>query len=202
MTGDEEWTGGHYELLFDVGGGRPAPGRVAELAAALWSHPCLDGPYPWPDPGPDRQACSAPGTERCRGTATLPDGHAVACGSLPASSIPGFLPDGEPHPSDLLEFVLPLGSLGRAWPRIGGYPFEPDQDTRPWQEPLEDWLAGIAAHTSALVPFRLAVIGFELDPDHDLWRSWARGTVPAERRVGLLLPAGDGVEYLRRTAWM
>jgi hypothetical protein len=174
---------------------------VTEVAAALWANPCLDGPYPRRDLEPGRQARSEPGTGDCYGTAILPHGIAVACASWTLSSLPGLLPDGEPYPPDLLEFCVPLGSLCRAWPQIGGFPFQQGQDTRPWQEPLEDWLAGIAADTYTRARFRLAVIDFELDADYELWRSWTRGTVPAERRVGLLLAAGGELNYLQRTIW-
>jgi hypothetical protein len=149
LTSDDAWTGGHYELLIDIGAGRPAPDQVAQVAAALWAHPCLDGPYPRRDLEPGPRARSQPSTGNCYGTATLPDGAAVACGSYLMSSLPGFLPDREPQPPDMLGFYLPLGSLSSAWPQIGGYPFQQGQDTRPWQELLEDWLAGIAADTYA-----------------------------------------------------
>lgn len=201
LTSENAWTGGHYQLLIDVGEGRSAPGQVTEVAAALWAHPCLDGPYPRCDLEPDRQARSEAGTGNCYGTATLPNGTAVSCASWTLSSLSDFLPDGEPHPPDLLEFYLPLGSLRRAWPQIGGFPFQQGQNTRPWQEPLEEWLASIAADTYTRARFRLAVIDFELDVDYDLWRSWTRRTVPAKRRVGLLLAAGDEIDYLQRTIW-
>jgi hypothetical protein len=201
LTSDDAWTGGHYELLFDVGDGKPAPDRVTEVAAALWAHPCLDGPYPRRDLEPDRQARSELGTGDGYGTATLPDGAVVPCASWTWSSLPDFRPDGEPHPPDLLAFSLPLDPLARVWPQIGGFPFQQGQDTRIWQEPLDNWLAGIAADTYARARFSRAVVDFELDADYDLWRSWTRETVPVERRVGILLTAGDELDYLHRTIW-
>jgi hypothetical protein len=204
MSDDEAWSGGHYELLLDVGGGTPVPGLVAEVSAALWTHPDLDGPCPSRDLEPPEQIQlkKVPGQGRhCYGVATTPTGVRVACGMYETSSVPEFQPDGEPYPPDVVNLYLPLESLSRAWPTIGGFPFQPGQDTRPWQEPLDDWLAGIAAHVFARVGFRLAVTDFELDADYDEWRSWTPDTVPADRRVDLLLPAGDELRRFRRTHW-
>ena len=202
LTADYTWTAGYYELMFDVGEGRPAAERVADVGAALWAHPMLNGPCPRPDLEPDQQVRCAPGTESCFGTAVLPDGRVVACGSRTLSSLRDFAPDGEPHPPDLLEFYVPLGSLARVRPQIGGFPFEQRQHARHWQEPLEDWLAGIAADTYATAHFARAAIDFEFDLDYDLWRSWTRATVPVERAFGLLLPASGELVHLGRTTWV
>jgi hypothetical protein len=199
------WSNGHYELLVDVGGGEPAPEQVVEVGVALWSHPDLDGPYPSHDLDPRRQhrldPASLSASARCYGVATTPPGTRVPCGLYPLSSIPEFLPDGEPHPPDVLILYLPLAALSRVWPAIGGFPFQPDQDTRSWQEPLEDWLAGIAAHVFARTGFRLGVIDFEVDVDYAAWRSWTPDTVPADRRLDLLLPTDTGLRRFRRTRW-
>lgn len=202
MTADGAWSGGHYELLIDLGGGEPAPGQVAAAAAALWAHPVLDGPYPRRDLEPGRQVRTDPASGRGHGVATMADGVLVPCASYSLSSIPGFLPDGEPYPPDVLVFYLPLGSLSRrVWPQINGFPFAPGQDTRPWQEPLEDWFAGIAVHIYARARFKLAVTDFEIDVAYDLWRSWGDGTVPADRRIDLHLGSGAQLERFPRTVW-
>src|SRR5688572_29408340 len=92
----EAWHGGHYELLIDVGGGVPAPEQVVAVAAALWTHPDLDGPYSRCDLEPREQTRSDPGLEGQYGVAAVADGTVVPCASYAMSSVPDFMPDGEP----------------------------------------------------------------------------------------------------------
>jgi hypothetical protein len=127
FTADGAWTDGHYELLLDVGSGVPAPDQVAAAAAALWAHPHLDGPCSRCDIEPGRQARSDPGSARCYGTATLADGVLVPCASWTLSSIPDFLPDGEPHPPDAAHIHA------RARFKLAVTDFEPDVKYDLWR---------------------------------------------------------------------
>lgn len=98
----------------------------------------------------------------------------------------------------------PGGGSSFNWPEVvspATVPFAPGQDTRPWQEPLEDWFAGIAAHIYARAGFKLAVTDFEIDVAYDLWRSWGDGTVTADRRIDVHLGSGAQLERFRRTVW-
>lgn len=56
---------------------------------------------------------------------------------------------------------LPLGSLTRADPRVGGYPFGDDSGAA-WRRPLDAWLASLAVRLFDVVPFSLALVGFEV----------------------------------------
>jgi hypothetical protein len=201
FTAEGTWTGGYFELLIDVSGGTPAHGQVTAVAAALWSHPDLDGPYPRRDLEPHQQRRCDPSVLDSSGTATVA-GVAVPCRLIAMSSNPDFLPSGELYPPDQLTLCLPHGSLSeRVWQQIGGFPFQPGQRTPSWQEPLDDWFAAIAAHTFARERFRLTISDFELDADDDLWRSWTPDTVPAERRFDLHLASGAELVRFRRTVW-
>ena len=61
---------------------------------------------------------------------------------------------------------LPLGSLGRADPRVGDYPFGTASGAA-WRRPLDDWLASVAARLFDVLPFDLAVVGFEVSGEMD-----------------------------------
>ena len=56
---------------------------------------------------------------------------------------------------------LPLGSLARVEPRIGGYPFSDDAG-HAWRQPLDQWLVDLALRLLEVLPFRLALVGFEV----------------------------------------
>lgn len=80
----------------------------------------------------------------------LPDGHGVVCTSAVI----------EEDTSVWVVLGVPLGALARVDPRVGGYPFSDDQG-HSWRRPLDDWLAAIAVGLFDVLPFRLALVGFE-----------------------------------------
>jgi hypothetical protein len=57
---------------------------------------------------------------------------------------------------------IPLGSLARAWPEVGSFPFGVTHaEVEAWEPRLERLLVDLAAHAHGLVPFRRAHLGFE-----------------------------------------
>jgi hypothetical protein len=85
------------------------------------------------------------------------------------------------------------------WPEVGPYPFlDSDDDAlahQGWQERIEAWLVAIARHLYTAVPFRLGVVGHEIEmtfDDSPSWWSWDRDGLPPERWDGVLLPESSG----------
>ena len=100
----------------------------------------------------------------------------------------GVLADG-----DWLTVYLPLAALGALDPRVGGYPFDADAESRAWREPIETWYAGIARHVFAAAPFAHALTGFEV-----------AGYEPAEvagGRIGVLVPEGGVLAERKVEVW-
>ncbi|SNS69159.1 hypothetical protein SAMN06893096_106230 [Geodermatophilus pulveris] len=89
------------------------------------------------------------------GVVRLPGGHRVVCHSGPVLDEDG---------TGWLYFGVPLGALGRIDPRVCGYPTE-DGHSFAWRRPLDDWLASVAFRLLEPVPFRAALIGFEVFTD-------------------------------------
>ncbi|AGL14776.1 hypothetical protein [Actinoplanes sp. N902-109] len=89
----------------------------------------------------------------------------------------------------MLELYLPLGALGRTDRRIRGYPFDERSgaESLTWRAGLDQWLVQVATAVYAEVPFERAVIGFEVDEDHDI--------AGDKRYAAVLLPGPDGLEY-------
>lgn len=87
----------------------------------------------------------------------LPDGPWVVCAHYVVEEEGGSL---------WVMLGLPLGSLGRADPRVGDYPFGTDSGAT-WRRPLDDWLASVAVRLFDVLPFDLAVVGFEVSGEMD-----------------------------------
>jgi hypothetical protein len=138
----ENWAGGFYELELVLGVSDDA--RIRQAMWALWAAAGVEG-----EPAVEGHA---------RGTVTLPSGARVVCGAFVARY----------DESDSVELYLPLGALARADRRIGGYPFGGAGASLRWRAPLDRWLADVAATVHAQVPFRRALIGFEIDVDRDI----------------------------------
>ena len=123
--------GGWYELALQVEGGDASP-----FAAVM-----------------DELARLA-GVEQVAGgeVLRLPEGPRVVC------VLGGF---GADDGSVWVVLGLPLGSLTRVDPRVGGYPFS-DDDGQEWRRPLDAWLASLAVRLFDVAPFSLALIGFDV----------------------------------------
>jgi hypothetical protein len=120
----------------------------------------------------------------------LPNGSRVTCGTCVIREDDG---------PDWLDFYLPLGSLGRAYP-AGWFPFGSEADwPGPWRQEVEEWLAGVGLAVAQAVPFRLGLIGFEVSGQAYASDIACQG-IPAERFIGYLWPSASSVEYHRRNA--
>ena len=183
MSDDENWRGGFYELSLILGDADDA--RLDRAVRSVWTAagvaPCRAG-ADRADVEPGGAALTEHG--HLRGTLTLPSGDRVVCGAL------GYRYDNV----DTLEFYLPLGALARVDRRIGGYPFDERSgvESLVWRAPLDRWLADVAVAVHADVPFRRALIGFEIDENAD---------IAADRRhVAAVVPGPDGPDYRPATA--
>ena len=189
----ENWQGGFYELAIELGPYSDA--RLQIALARVWADARLEGCYgernrqPGDQPRVEPTVAALDTSGHLRGLATLPNGARAVCGTVAARGLD------DRH--DWLDVYLPLGSLARADERVGAYPFgaamtigdeTPSRDSLMWRQPLDAWLAEIAASIFQVVPFRLGLIGFETSgatTADELTR------LPEERYITYLLPEGN-----------
>ncbi|WP_345155326.1 hypothetical protein [Micromonospora maritima] len=182
MTDDENWTGGFYELCLLLGAADDD--TVDRALLSLWRAAGVRGCHVRRADGPGF-AAAEPGVAALHehghllGTLTLPSGARVVCGSLLFRY----------ENVDTLEFYLPLGALARVDDRIGGYPFDRSSgvESLSWRGALDRWLADVAVAVHGEVPFHRALIGFEVDGDHEV--------TAGRRYAAVVAPGVDGVEY-------
>ena len=192
VFGGDAWLGGYYELAIELG--RRSDERLGSALAAIWAFPDIEGCYLRRDVESAEQLRvrpRLPGEEDSHlyGIATLFNGLKVPCCTVVVR---------EPSGTDWLDFCLPLAGLSKAIPQIGGYPF--DRDTgRQWREPLDTWLAEVGRQLWEHVPFRLAIIGFEVSGMTDAKQ--LEDGMPDERWVGFLRPSRDDLDYLPVNRW-
>ncbi len=186
----ENWNGGFYELVFELG--PTDDSRLERALLALWleapvvgcfaavtQQPALHNPVPL-------TLASLTANGDLRGVVRLPDQHDMVCGVDAVRFENG---------ADWLSFYLPLGALTRTDPAIGGYPFGDDSGERAliWRRPIDDWLAEVAAHVFEEVPFRLGLVGMEAMGEID--RVDLADGVPERRHDGILIPTGSALNY-------
>jgi hypothetical protein len=172
----ENWVGGGYQLVVQLGPsddarlGHAAEGlcRLAGVVSAPAGESALvERP---PPPSLDRR--------HVRGVVTLPDGPRVVCGA--------FVSRDDAPGDDWIVLYLPLGALGRADRRVGGYPFGGVESSVAWRRPLDAWLASLAERLLEDVPFRVAVIGF--DAFGEVQADDLTGRIPPDRWYGAVIP--------------
>jgi hypothetical protein len=193
FTTNDAWFGGFYELALEVG--PRSDDQLRAALTALWAHPDLDGCFLDRSREPDNQLSAQPDRleegSHLLGIAHLPNGSRVACGSC-------LIREGDAGP-DWLDFYLPMGSLGTAYP-VGGFPFGTEADwPGSWRFEVEDWLAGVGLGVARSALFRLGLIGFEVS-GQAYAADVAEHGIPAERFIGYLWPSSGSVMYHRRTA--
>jgi hypothetical protein len=178
----ENWTGGFYELCLVLGAADD--GNLDRAARSLWRaagvrgcHVRVVGRAGFADVQLSAAVLRRHG--HVHGTLALPSGARVVCG--------GFLSRYEDI--DTLELYLPLSALARVDPGIGGYPFDERSgvESLTWRARLDQWLADVAATVYTDVPFKRALIGFEVDED--------RAITAGKRYAAILLPGPTGLDY-------
>ena len=183
FTAPGAWSGGFYTLAMEFA---PGSGDVEVALKFLWEHPSLQGCYQRRDAEPADQPRVAPDPDHeghLYGVASLSSSSTVPCGS--------FLWCYGRNP-DWLEFYIPVGSLGRAYP-VGAFPFEYDKNFS-WQHQLDEWFADIARYVYQRNTFRMAVIGFEpLVTELSAYSLYEN--VPERRFESYLLPGDEGLEW-------
>jgi hypothetical protein len=185
---DQNWCGGFYELAVLVG-----PRDDARLDAAIraaWADDRLDGCYADRREPADQErlVCSLAATDHVghlRGTAVLPGGQRVVCGSV-------IIRD-ELAQRDWLDFYIPLGALSRADARVGGFSGESGIKTLAWRLPIDEWLAGMGRRIYRSAAFAYGLIGFEVS-------GWdLPATDGEERYISCLVPVEGDVHHLAAT---
>jgi hypothetical protein len=184
FTAPDAWEGGTHELTLVYR--HVAEATLASGREAIWSFPDLEGCWRRRDREPARQARVSPravGLETTLyGMALIPGAGRVACETFVTREDDGL---------DLLQLILPIGSLGAVLP-LGDYPFDDGGDLS-WRDALDGWLCRLAEHVRQSVPFERALVGW-LDGQPDALPE-APGEVPAERWIGYLVPGPDGLAW-------
>ena len=182
FTQPSAWSGGFYELeLVD-------PPLDATLRA-LDTVPELDGWFARRDAEPeerDRESATSllEHDGNLYGWLSLHDGTRVPCRLVTCGA----------DPAEFLTLLLPLGGLGGALP-VEAFPFDDMDPHESWRRPLESRLRDLAETLFESAPFRLAIIGFEIDPGAE-----APSTVRADHRENAyLVPSANGLEWRPRT---
>lgn len=186
----DSWIGGHYELAVELGGSDDA--WLAAALSRLWSHPDLDGPYLSNDLEPSAQSRVDPKKQlddRLFGLCTLPNHEKVPGGSFVTRFDGG---------SDWLGFYLPLAPLETLY-NLNGYPFSgPDAD-RQWQTELNSWLIGIAKFLFEEMPFKVGIVGFEVEYAPPSSADIRIHGIPSLRNDTILWPTVNGLECYSMT---
>ncbi|MBD8000097.1 hypothetical protein [Oerskovia gallyi] len=208
------WAGGFYELALQVGPSDEE--RVAAWVAALVDATGLTCPTVVDGTDPARVATEERALRKAgealvrgahvRGVVRLPEGEEVACGLL---LLQGASDDGtrathagaDTANLNWLVLYLPLAGLGAAGVEVDGFPFDDRSgaESLTWRRPLDEWLAGLGRSVHRTVPFRRAVIGFEVagDDDGPFEPDWLAPAAPRDRahlvvgRAGLTYVAAE-----------
>ena len=198
FTSEETWRGGFYEIEFELG--VPSEERLALALQTVWSHPSLEGCYLSREQEPHAQVrvnprqCAIEG--HLYGIANLPNSARAAWGT----SVCRLQDENGALLRDFLAFYLPHGALGRTYP-LGGYPFADADQAATWRVPLDEWLVELGRYLYERVPFRLALLGFEVDFPNVSADFVQRNGIPAERFDGYLWQARDQLEWHPPTNW-
>jgi len=110
-----------------------------------------------------------------RNFANLPNSARAACGTSVCR-----LQDENGHCARFLGVLPTDGALGRTYP-LGGYPFADADQAATWRVPLDEWLVELGRYLYERVPFRLALLGFEVDFRNVSADFVQRNGIPAER---------------------
>ncbi|HZJ46676.1 MAG TPA: hypothetical protein VFD63_23070 [Pyrinomonadaceae bacterium] len=194
FTKEGVWWGGFYELAFELGD--RSDERLSAALSALWSHPSLDGCYLDREKEPSEQVRVDAGehtseTTHLQGLVTLPNGKKIACGSVNIREESG---------PDWLDFYIPLAALGEAYP-VGPYPFhQTEVSSKGWQSEIDSHLVGIARLVYSALPFRLALVGWEVSGESYAIQLTQDG-IPEERYEGYLWPSDGKLEWYPPNVW-
>jgi hypothetical protein len=192
FASEETWRGGHYGIEIELGS--PSDDRLMAALEAFWSLPSVNGCYTNHDRPVKSQVKVVPGQYvnhiRLYGTAILPSGAGVACGTFTCR----LQNEAGVVTRDLLSFYLPLGSISRIYP-VGSYPFGDLVRAMEWRTPLDQWFVQLGTALYERVRFPLALIGWEVDFPNVTAETVKRNGVPAERYDGYLVQTGNGLEW-------
>ncbi len=182
------WYGGYYELAIELG--ETSDERLIAALDAVWRQHEVVGPTADALGAlrEDERYPSAAWLDRMhlRGEVHLPLGVCAPCGTWTIQEEGG---------ADWLDFYLPLGGLAELVPAVGGYPVVDDSyEYATWQRQLDQWLANFGSRIYLSVPYRLALIGFEVSGECYAADLIANG-VPAHRDSGILWPERGEISY-------
>jgi hypothetical protein len=186
LRDSENFTGGFYELAIELASG--SDDRLDRVLDVLWRCAGIDGCFrrlPGPLEAVPRTLASLEGDSHLYGVVLLPSGRRTVCGVVAIPDCEGGI--------DWLDFYVPIGALAQIEPRIAGFPFGDDggPTSLSWRAAIDDWLVNIARDVYAEVPFRLALVGFEVLGDFHSKELEQQG-VPDARGCAYVLPDRDG----------
>jgi hypothetical protein len=195
LTSKDSWRGGHYGIEIDLG--LPSEERLAAAVEVLWSRPFVEGCYLNRNLEPTSQMRVDPrhhtNEGHLYGTATLPRGASVPCGSC----VCRLENEAEVLTRDLVSFYIALGSLHKIYP-VEGYPFSDVARAAEWKRPLDAWLVETGPFVYERFRFRIALVGFEVDFPKVTAEAVEREGVPSDRYEGFLVESSDHLECIRR----
>jgi hypothetical protein len=191
LNDEENWSGGYYELAFELG--PTDDSRLERALLAVWREAAVVGCFAAATHRPLAVHIPAPLTVdslvangHLRGVVRLPDEHDIVCGAVAVRFENG---------ADWLSLYLPLGALARTDPAIGGFPLGEYSGDRSlvWRRPIDAWLADVATRVFNEVPFPLGLVGMEALCEVDA--AELAGGIPEERQDGLLIPMAGALIY-------
>ena len=183
FTREYAWAAGYYELTLVLAGSADVTLRAAQ--AALWSHPSLHGCYLDPSIEPEDQERYLVGDPRLDLHTPL-HGIAELSSELMAPCMTGVVRvDQKP---DWIWLGIPRGSLEKLF-------FDP-----PFEETelIDRIFLEVADQVHRASPIRIGFIATE-ESLAQYVDQFDRGGVPKERRVGFLVPSGEGLQYFPAT---
>jgi hypothetical protein len=186
FTNADTWHGGHYQLAIELNNHPEL--RLAQALTALWQFPLLKGCYLDRTVEPFDQPRVAPSLDYSAlyGLAGFEARTPVACGSWISV---------DEDSSDWLIFYFPLGALATVFP-VEGFPFDEHSHDR-WTRRVDQWLANLGAEVYDVVPFKLALIGFEV-ADETYAAQLADTGIPTRRTLTYLWPEQGELRYYAR----
>jgi hypothetical protein len=193
LASEENFDGGTYDLAIELGQRDDA--RLDAAIRACWAGPRLEGC--WTPPLRDRsQPRIEPSLESqqhgLEGIAAIPGFGSTLCRSSAWRYDSG---------EDWLDFWLPVGAMVSVDPRAHSLiewsyhnpsnPYEEHSAAWAWREPIDDFLVDIATRIAKAVPFRLGMIGHEVDTE-DLERKSLEEPIQPREHTTLLVPDTQG----------
>jgi hypothetical protein len=161
--------------------------RLQAALRACTAYPTITGWYRRKDVEPSEQERSTPTVAdldhwgHVYGLASVPGYPSLPCGCLAIRY--------DAWNIDWLHVYIPLAAISSVEDRVGAFPFGDDGGAVSliWRAPFDAWFTGLAEFINGVIPFGLALVGFEV-PDWRLADAIHATSVPEERDCVWLVP--------------